>query len=256
MYCKIEVIFPSFIYVGLHRRAHLFKLAMGQTEATTDYFYVALEDRMFLYEQTISKCRSTIIRWLEACQAFVEYQERLVVAWEDVYLCSASETFGSERIHIQEWRKKSQYWINGESDDNEDDHATCIQSVRQQVETVLLPQIDFLTSLFEGPRTLMRKRAGKLLDYDRIRDLENRNDAIDPTLAKSSKDYIILHGQLVEELPMFMGLVGEYITEVMIWTVESLIAKRWWLGQVRSCESLLKSKDDRFHDPSTDLVCG
>jgi hypothetical protein len=58
---------------------------------------------------------------------------------------------------------------------------------------------------------VIKKREAKVLDYERYRELLNRNEEIEPSLKESAEAYESINAQLCEEIPQFLNLCSDYI---------------------------------------------
>jgi hypothetical protein len=73
-----------------------------------------------------------------------------------------------------------------------------------------------LLSLFDNPRSVIDKRSRKLFDHSRVVAMKNKSDKnIDEHLLESSKAFVMLTEQLLEELPKFRGGVQKYFNAVL-----------------------------------------
>lgn len=57
---------------------------------------------------------------------------------------------------------------------------------------------------------VIHKRALKMIDYDRVRDIKSKGDVPDKSLQESADAYVSINAQLVEELPKFFELTSKY----------------------------------------------
>lgn len=65
--------------------------------------------------------------------------------------------------------------------------------------------------MFKSPLQLIKKRASKKLDHDRVASLTLRNEKIEKSEKESAEEYMDIHTQLCEELPIFYSHVKEFI---------------------------------------------
>lgn len=71
-------------------------------------------------------------------------------------------------------------------------------------------RIDDFLKVFENPTQVIHKRALKMIDYDRVRDIKSKGDIPDKSLQESADAYVSINGQLVDELPKFFELTAKY----------------------------------------------
>lgn len=71
-------------------------------------------------------------------------------------------------------------------------------------------RIDDFLKVFENPTQVINKRAMKMIDYDRVRDMKLKGDVPDKALQESADAYVSINGQLVDELPKFFDLTAKY----------------------------------------------
>ena len=64
--------------------------------------------------------------------------------------------------------------------------------------------------MFENPTQVINKRALKMIDFDRVRDMKMKKDVPDKILQESADAYVSINAQLVEELPKFFELTAKY----------------------------------------------
>lgn len=65
--------------------------------------------------------------------------------------------------------------------------------------------------MFKSPLQLIKKRASKMLDRDRVASLKLRNEKIEKSDKDSAEEFMDIHTQLCEDLPTFFGHVQEFI---------------------------------------------
>jgi hypothetical protein len=70
-------------------------------------------------------------------------------------------------------------------------------------------RIDDFLKVFENPAQVINKRALKMIDYDRVRDMKSKGDIPDKSLQESADAYVSINAQLVDELPKFFELTAK-----------------------------------------------
>lgn len=91
-------------------------------------------------------------------------------------------------------------------------------------------RIDDFLKVFENPTQVIHKRAMKMIDYDRARDMKLKGDVPDKALQESADAYVSINGQLVDELPKFFNLTGQYF-DILIGGIALVQAKFYGLMQ-------------------------
>ena len=62
-----------------------------------------------------------------------------------------------------------------------------------------------------GPTHLIKKRASKKLDHDRVSALQAKSEKVEKADRDSAAEYMDIHVQLCEDLPLFFAEVGEIV---------------------------------------------
>jgi hypothetical protein len=65
--------------------------------------------------------------------------------------------------------------------------------------------------MFKEPQLIIKKRNAKLLDYERVEAQKQRGERVDKSELESADAFESINTQLCEEMPIFFGLVQEYI---------------------------------------------
>lgn len=68
---------------------------------------------------------------------------------------------------------------------------------------------------FKGPAALIAKHNRKAVDFARYNSLKAKDDTPDKKLVESAKTFQSLHESLLEELPTFLSLAGEFIEAIV-----------------------------------------
>jgi hypothetical protein len=76
-------------------------------------------------------------------------------------------------------------------------------------------RIDDFFKVFENPNQVIQKRAMKIIDYDRVKDLKSKGDVPDKALQESADVYVSINAQLVDELPKFFELTMKYFEIIL-----------------------------------------
>lgn len=109
-----------------------------------------------------------------------------------------------------------------------------------KVKDIILPALETLLAAFRGPSMLIKKRAAKLLDLDRVNELKAAKEPIEKAFLESADAYYSINDQLVEELPIFLKLISEYVQTLMCQAAEiqAHIYQLVWYNFAPVCESL------------------
>lgn len=79
-----------------------------------------------------------------------------------------------------------------------------IHAQNDEIQDQVMPALSKLLESGINPRKVMSKRDLKAPDYARYFSLVDAKKPIDRTIVQSAKDFVALHTQLVEELPLFL----------------------------------------------------
>ncbi|KAK4689656.1 hypothetical protein P7C73_g456, partial [Tremellales sp. Uapishka_1] len=78
------------------------------------------------------------------------------------------------------------------------------QDMNREIEEQIMPALSKLLLIWVNPKVVITKRDSKAADYVRYQQLKETNRPIEKALRQSAHDFVALHSQLVEELPMFL----------------------------------------------------
>jgi hypothetical protein len=92
--------------------------------------------------------------------------------------------------------------------------AKCIQPLEVRSLIIRLKQ-QRLYDAFKGPAALMTKHNRKAIDFARYQALKAKDETPDKKLIESAKTFKSLHESLLEELPVFLSLAGEFIESIV-----------------------------------------
>ena len=112
-------------------------------------------------------------------------------------------------------------------------------------------RIDSFLKVFENPAQVINKRAQKLLDYDRVRDIKSKGDIPDKALQDSADVYVSINAQLVDELPKFFQLTSTYF-DVLIGELAS-VQTSFYEQMTREWRKLVQ-RHYTIHDLSMDTI--
>lgn len=202
------------------RRAQRFKQVTGfAAEATHDALFDALHLKFEEQQEIAQQLARDIQGWIrqvrshfDALHTFAESLETLYSSWGGVRvrsmqgvqdLSKATSTFSS--VMARELVNRNCGHIKkGKCCDN----FLCLQDTK--VQGYVYRRIDDFLRVFENPSQVIAKRAQKLLDFDRVRDIKSKGDTPDKALQESADAYVSINAQLVDELPKFFELTTRY----------------------------------------------
>ncbi|KAI5474525.1 hypothetical protein MNV49_003081 [Pseudohyphozyma bogoriensis] len=167
------------------------------------------DDSMFdTLSALVDSTRSSVLRfatemreWSRSTKVALESQLSMVEGWIEVYAPMADEGRtvggGHERLCV---------FL---------DHVLRpvldgpFRALDHEIRRSLLVKTDHLLSLFENPRAVIAKRNDKMLDHSRymLKKL--------PSDKRGSDEFLTLSGQLLEELPRFLGSVSKYFNIIV-----------------------------------------
>ena len=203
----------------LVRNDRQIKKTTRHVDTTADPVFEALLEKFELYQRLLQQLAKDVEYFHKACRAYMTTQERLALAWEDVYLSSVdagTAQYGASIAAISEWRKLCRNFE--------------LKPLSVSIEISMTRAQEQLASTFQSTNNVIKKREKKLLDHDHIRDLKAAGDEVDKILESSALEYPIINAQLVEELPKLLGnfeqmsliLLGRFVDQVSIMWFQSL----------------------------------
>ncbi|KAI9351141.1 hypothetical protein DFJ73DRAFT_831733 [Zopfochytrium polystomum] len=162
-------------------------------------------NRQFLKIQSLNKY---LALWTRSVKEYLESQERLAIALEEVYMIPQSDldpgTTSKYLFVLVEYRKACERLSKGAWKDAE-------EKIKQEIN----PSLSVLLSKFREPKLVITKREKKRLDYDRAKALKTKGDVIDKALEESADAYVSLNSELLDQIPKFLKLVTDYLSIVL-----------------------------------------
>ncbi|KAI7891268.1 uncharacterized protein EV154DRAFT_508484 [Mucor mucedo] len=181
------------------RRAQKFKQATGfAIEPTHDLLFEALHVKFEEQQEDIRQLARDVQGWVRHVKIGFDNLQQLACSMETLY-----GSWGGVRVkgltNINDFHKMASYLS-----------ATLSRELDNDVRGFVYSRIDDCLKVFENPTQVINKRALKMIDYDRVRDLKSKGDIPDKSLQESADAYVSINAQLVDELPKFFQLTSQY----------------------------------------------
>lgn len=181
------------------RRAQKFKQVTGfAVEATHDIVFEALLLKFEEQQELIRQLARDVQGWVRHVKIGFENLQQLACSMESLY-----GSWGGVRVKslngISDFSRMASYMSTNLSRELDNDVRGFVYS-----------RIDDFLKVFENPTQVIHKRALKIIDYDRVRDMKSKGDIPDKALQESADAYVSINGQLVDELPKFFNLTAKY----------------------------------------------
>ncbi|GAN04312.1 hypothetical protein MAM1_0060c03772 [Mucor ambiguus] len=195
--CKLNV--KHGINKRLTRRAQKFKQVTGfAVEPTHDIVFEALLLKFEEQQELVRQLARDVQGWVRHVKIGFENLQQLACSMESLY-----GSWGGVRVKslngISDFSRMASYMSTNLSRELDNDVRGFVYS-----------RIDDFLKVFENPTQVIHKRALKMIDYDRVRDLKSKGDVPDKALQESADAYVSINGQLVDELPKFFSLTAKY----------------------------------------------
>ncbi|KAI8083657.1 hypothetical protein BDF21DRAFT_416390 [Thamnidium elegans] len=181
------------------RRAQKFKQATGLAiEPTHDILFEALNLKFEEQQEYTRQLARDVQGWVRHVKIGFDHLQQVACSMESLY-----ESWGGVRVkslnNIDEFNKMASYLS-----------CTLSRELDNDVRGFVYSRIDDFLKVFENPTQVIHKRALKMIDYDRVRDIKSKGDVPDKSLQESADAYVSINAQLVEELPKFFELTSKY----------------------------------------------
>ncbi|KAI9251133.1 hypothetical protein EDC94DRAFT_526777 [Helicostylum pulchrum] len=176
-----------------------FKQATGLAiEPTHDILFEALNLKFEEQQEYIRQLARDVQGWVRHVKIGFDHLQQVACSMESLY-----ESWGGVRVkslnNIDEFNKMAAYLA-----------CTLSRELDNDVRGFVYSRIDDFLKVFENPMQVIHKRALKMIDYDRVRDIKSKGDVPDKSLQESADAYVSINAQLVEELPKFFELTSKY----------------------------------------------
>ncbi|KAI9253807.1 hypothetical protein BDA99DRAFT_519029 [Phascolomyces articulosus] len=226
--------------INLTRRAQRFKQVTGfSAEATQDASFDALhmrfEEQQFIAQQLARDVQGWVRQvknHFEMLRLFAENAEVLYASWGGVRVKSMNG--------IRDFYQATDLFA-----------TVMTRELDTKVQGRVQSRIDSFLKVFENPAQVINKRAQKLLDYDRVRDIKSKGDVPDKALQDSADAYVSINAQLVDELPKFFQLTSTYF-DVLIGELAS-VQTSFYEQMAREWHKVVQ-RHYAIHNLSTDTI--
>ncbi|KAI8053904.1 hypothetical protein BDF22DRAFT_619352, partial [Syncephalis plumigaleata] len=163
-----------------------------------DEDFNVLHQRFLLQQRLIRVFLEDAETWVQNLKSYLEWQRIQATSLEDVYLVVRDPLWKmSHGMQILTYRASMAKLA-----------VDIWQRAQRDVQSMVREPIERLLELYKGPQAVINKRAKKLIDYDRARDMRQRNDKPDRMTQASAEAYVAINAQLIEELPLFFQCTG------------------------------------------------
>ncbi|KAJ2993704.1 hypothetical protein HDV02_002107 [Globomyces sp. JEL0801] len=168
----------------------------------TDQLYEDLETRFETYHDHIQSLDKLLVNWTLSVRDHLQIQLHLVEAYAELY------TQSNTAKKLREYRSALTTLLSGP-----------IKTTQTEFRKRVSPLLVTLLGMFRGPLVVIKKRASKLLDHERVKALDAKKAEVEKPLRESAEAYVSIHAELCQELPLFLALVSQYmhaVTEVVV----------------------------------------
>ncbi|KAL0088297.1 hypothetical protein F4703DRAFT_1845404 [Phycomyces blakesleeanus] len=181
------------------RNAQKLKQVAGfSAEPTQDAFFDSLHMKFEHQQEVTRQLARDVQSWVRQVKDHFDHLQIFSASMENLYI-----SWGGVRVRSVECIKRFHSLVSNFS-------MVMSRDLDVMVRGHVYVVVDDFLKAFENPAQVINKRAQKLLDYDRARDIKSRGDTVDKTLQESADAYVSINAQLVEELPEFFRLTMIY----------------------------------------------
>ncbi|KAI7818537.1 hypothetical protein BC939DRAFT_401341, partial [Gamsiella multidivaricata] len=189
------------------RTTQQLRQAVGGSDVTVDILFEALLEKFNLQQSLAREFVKYILAWLLSIKQFFDTQEAFALTLREIYSMVPIHRHDENRstVLVSEFHKSlSQF------------SKTIGRELEARLKKTVYKSIENFLRLFSGPLQVMKKREKKLLDYDSVRGMKERGDTIDKNMLESAEAYTAINEQLVDELPVFLGLTTQYFDLIVM----------------------------------------
>ncbi|KAI8382977.1 hypothetical protein BD560DRAFT_385679 [Blakeslea trispora] len=186
--------------VEAYKKSTKIKQATGfAIEPTHDLLFEALNEKFEEQQEMVRQLAREVQGWVRHVKIGFENLQHLACSMETLY-----SSWGGVRVKsltaVTDFSKMADHMYNN-----------LARELDSDVRGYIYSRIDDFLKVFENPTQVINKRALKMIDYDRVRDMKLKGDVPDKALQESADAYVSINGQLVDELPKFFALTSQYI---------------------------------------------
>ncbi|KAI8084138.1 uncharacterized protein B0P05DRAFT_578568 [Gilbertella persicaria] len=179
--------------------AQKIKQATGfAAEPTHDLLFEALYEKFEEQQELVRQLARDVQGWVRHVKVGFENLQQLACSMESLYTSWGGVRVKSRQA-VQNFSKMAAYLS-----------TNLARELDNDVRGYVYSRIDDFLRVFENPTQVINKRAMKMIDYDRVRDMKLKGDIPDKALQESADAYVSINGQLVDELPKFFALTAQY----------------------------------------------
>ncbi|KAF9101958.1 hypothetical protein BGX27_011245 [Mortierella sp. AM989] len=189
------------------RTTQQIRQAVGGSDVTVDILFEALLEKFNLQQRLAREFVGNILAWLVAIKQYFDTQESFALTLREIYVMVPIHRNNENQAIdlVTEFHKKlSQF------------SKTIGRELEARLKRTVYKSIEGFLKLFSGPLQVMKKREKKLLDYDSVRRMKDREETIDKNMLDSAAAYTAINEQLVDELPKFLGLTTQYFDLIVM----------------------------------------
>ncbi|KAF9157449.1 hypothetical protein BGX20_003949, partial [Mortierella sp. AD010] len=204
------------------RTTQQIRQAVGGSDVTVDILFEALLEKFNTQQRLAREFASFILAWLVSIKQYFDTQESFAMTLREIYIMVPIHRNSEDHaiILVTEFHKKlSQF------------SKTIGRELETQLKKTVYKSIEKFLKLFSGPLQVMKKREKKLLDYDSVRRMKERDETIDKNMLDSAAAYTAINEQLLDELPKFLGLTTQYFDLIVM---EFSKVQMFFYGQVKA----------------------
>ncbi|KAF8932122.1 hypothetical protein BGZ58_007214 [Dissophora ornata] len=204
------------------RTTQQLRQAVGGSDVTVDILFEALLEKFNLQQRLVHEFTRYIQAWLVSIKQYFDTQESFALTLREIYTMAPIHRNNENQsiTLVDEFhRSLSQF------------SKTIGRELEARLKKTVYKSFENFLKLFSGPLQVMKKREKKLLDYDSVRGMKERGDTIDKNMLESAEAYTAINEQLLDELPVFLGLTTQYFDLIVM---EFSKVQMFFYAQVRA----------------------
>ncbi|KAJ3200350.1 hypothetical protein HDU82_008985 [Entophlyctis luteolus] len=202
---------------GIEELKHVTKVVDG----TRDEEYDEASDKFHAQHTKLLTLQRDVMAWLKSVKDALEAQEMLAASFEEVYMVGGLPGFSAANVPTNNVNsaptstggilagvRSIGNWTNmrrKNPDVSESD-----------VRSRIAPSLQALFSRLKEPILLMKKRDNKLMDFDRVKRMHTKGEAVDKALEDSATEYKSINAELILELPKLTALIVKFVDFVVL----------------------------------------
>ncbi|RKP06785.1 hypothetical protein THASP1DRAFT_31402 [Thamnocephalis sphaerospora] len=188
----------------INRNTRKLLMRAGRLDETVDERFNELHAQFQQQQELARMFLRQADAWVQSLQNYFDWQRQLATSLEDVYLIARDPLWAASLgKQVMDYRTRMARMA-----------AEAWQDARRDVQHRVREPIMRMLELYKGPMAVIQKRANKLIDYDRARDIRSRNDKPDRMTQESADAYVAINAQLIDELPTFIRCTARYFDAI------------------------------------------